>query len=112
MTDENQTGDADEAIDRTDATDSYERVPLADWAGIEEHARRIAGRDSIEVTETEVLVRSGDAQFGVTREGTVDTGMRLHSFEKGDVEALYFDHDRERIRVYGPDGLAYEFRKP
>jgi hypothetical protein len=110
MTDEN----TDETTAGTDTPDpeGYERVPMEDWEAIEEHLRRIADRGALEASEEEVVVRAGSARFGVTRDGGIDAGMPLHGFEKGDVEALYVDHDGDRIRVYGPDGLAYEFRKP
>ncbi|MFB6296709.1 MAG: hypothetical protein ABEH66_07735 [Halobacteriales archaeon] len=98
----------------TDTPDpeGYERVPIEDWGAIESHMRRIAGRGSIETSDVEIAVRSGSARFAVTRDGEVDAGMPLHAFETGDIDALYFDHGRDRIRVYGSEGLAYEFRKP
>jgi len=106
-TDVNTTADTD-----TPDPEGYERVPIDDWAGIESHMRRIAGRGSIETSDAEIAVQSGSARFAVTRDGGIDAGMPLHAFEKGDIEALYFDHGRDRIRVYGSGGLAYEFRKP
>ena len=106
--------EADEATAGTDtpAPEGYTRVPIGDWAEIESHMRRIAGGDSLAATDAEIVLRAGSARFRVTRDGEIDAGMPLHSFETGTAAALYFDHDRDRIRVYGPEGLAYEFRKP
>jgi len=91
--------------------EGYERVPIADWTEIEDRLRRMA-TGAIEVSDSEIRLASGSATFTVTRDGGVDAGMPLHGFEKGDVRALHVDTDRGRIRVHGPDGLAYEFRVP
>jgi hypothetical protein len=88
----------------------YTRVPIADWAALERHLRAIGG--AVETTDEAIRMESGNAHVTVTREGDVDTGMPLHAFEREGVTALYVDTDRGRIRVYGPDGLAYEFRNP
>jgi hypothetical protein len=92
--------------------EEYERVPIEDWEGIEEHLRRAAGRGAVDASGSEISLRSGSATFTVTHAGDVDTGMPLHGFAKEGVDALYVDAGRGRIRVYGPDGLAYEFRIP
>ena len=42
---------------------------------------------------------------------TENRALPLHEFEDGGVDALYVDHDRDRIRIEGGD-LSYEFRKP
>jgi hypothetical protein len=97
--------------DDSPVPEGYERVPIEDWDGIEDALRRIAG-GTVESSNGEVSLVSGSATFTVTREGGVDAGMPLHAFERESVEALYVDADRGRIRVYGPDGLAYEFRTP
>jgi hypothetical protein len=94
------------------APEEYERVPIEDWTGIEERLRRTAGEAAVDASETGISLRSGRATFTVTREGAIDAGMPLHGFAKERVDALYVDADRGRIRVYGPDGLAYEFRIP
>lgn len=98
--------------DEPTAPEAYDRVPLDDWAGIEERLRRVAGPGAVTVSGGEIRLASGSATFTVTREGEIDAGMPLHGFAKGGVDALYVDADRGRIRVYGPGGLAYEFRVP
>ena len=100
---------AGEDDDRT-VPEGYTRVPIADWATVERHLRRLPG--SVETTAQEIRIRSGNAQFAVTRGGRVDTGMPLHAFERDGVDALYVDADQGRIQVRGPTGLAYEFRVP
>jgi hypothetical protein len=94
------------------APEGYERVPIEDWSAIEEHLRRAAGRDAIEASDAEISLHSGSARFVVTTEGDVNTGMPLHGFATEGVDALYVDAVRGRIRVYGPNGLDYEFRIP
>ena len=97
--------------DDSPVQEGYERVPIEDWGGIEDALGRITG-GTVESSSDEIRLVSGSATFTVTREGGVDAGMPLHAFEREGVAALYVDADRGRIRVYGPDGLAYEFRIP
>jgi hypothetical protein len=97
--------------DDSPVPEGYERVPIDDWAGIKDALGRITG-GTVESSSDEIRLASGRAAFTVTREGGVDAGMPLHGFEREGVEALYVDADRGRIRVYGPDELAYEFRNP
>jgi hypothetical protein len=111
MADESTTdgGDGRESNSH-DVPEGYVRVPIDDWAELERHLREVDG--SVETADGVIQLRSGDAQFTVTREGDVDTGMPLHAFEREGVDVLYVDAERDRIRVYGPEGLAYEFRSP
>jgi hypothetical protein len=111
MTDEPAAdGGDDGGSDSHDVPEGYTRVPIDDWAELERHLREVEG--SVETADGVIQLRSGDAQFTVTREGDVDTGMPLHAFEREGVDVLYVDADRDRIRVYGPEGVSYEFRSP
>jgi hypothetical protein len=112
MADESTTdgGGDDRGSNSHDVPEGYVRVPIDDWEKLERHLREVDG--SVETVDGVIQLRSGSAQFTVTREGDVDTGMPLHAFEREGVEALYVDTERDRIRVYGPEGLAYEFRSP
>jgi hypothetical protein len=111
MSDEPPTdgGDNSESNPR-DVPDTYTRVPVDDWERLERHLREVDG--SVETGDGVMQLRSGDAQFTITREGDIDTGMPLHAFEQEGVDALYVDIERDRIRVYGPEGVSYEFRSP
>jgi tetrahydromethanopterin S-methyltransferase subunit G len=109
MVDEHATG-GDSGSNSHDVPDAYTRVAIEDWEELERRLREVEG--SVETVDGVIQLRSGDAQFTVTREGDIDTGMPLHAFEREGVEALYVDADRDRIRVYGPEGVAYEFRSP
>ncbi|NHN48346.1 hypothetical protein G9464_12160 [Halostella sp. JP-L12] len=91
--------------------DDYERVPIADWAAVEDHLRRFAEGGELSRSDEGVAVTVGSARLTVTRDGRVEAGMPLHEFEDGGVEALYVDHDGGRIRIEGGD-RSYEFRKP
>lgn len=93
-------------------SEEYERVPISDWRAVEDHLREFV-REGGEVAESaeRIEVRVGNASFSVTRDGIVTAGMALHDFEDGGVEALYFDHERERIRIESGDS-SYVFRRP
>ncbi|WP_158055403.1 hypothetical protein [Halorussus halophilus] len=90
----------------------YERVLISDWHAIVDHLRQFFGTfGAISESDDRLSVAVGNAGFSVTKDGRVTAGMPLHSFEDGAVEALYFDHERDRIRIEGDD-RSYEFRKP
>jgi hypothetical protein len=97
---------------QTPTDGGHERVPVSDWATLEDHLRRFAGRGSVEASDGRIAVSVGSARFAVPRAGSVETGMSLHSFEQEGVEALYFDHEAGHVQVRGGDGLVYEFRRP
>ncbi|MFB6229321.1 MAG: hypothetical protein ABEH88_12360 [Halobacteriales archaeon] len=109
MADEHTTDD-DGGSNPHDVPEAYTRVPIEDWEELERHLREVEG--TVETTDGVIQLRSGDAQFTVTRDGDIDTGMPLHAFEREGVEALYVDADGDRIRVYGSEGVSYEFRSP
>jgi len=89
----------------------YERVGIENWNAIVDHLREFAAGGEVSESDEGIEITVGSATFLVTRDGRVAAGMPLHDFEDGGVEALYFDHDAEAIRVEGGD-LSYEFRKP
>lgn len=90
----------------------YERVPVENWDALVDHLKRFAG-DCGDVAESGegVEITVGSGTFLVTRDGRVQAGMPLHDFEDDEVEALYFDHEDDAIRVEG-GGRTYEFRRP
>jgi hypothetical protein len=90
----------------------YTTVPLEDWAAVTEHCRRFADGGSVTVADERIDLSMGSAHVTVGRDGTVATGMALHSFELDAVERLHFDHEAGYLQVRGPNGLAYEFRRP
>ncbi|WP_135852342.1 hypothetical protein [Halorussus salinus] len=91
--------------------DDYERVPIEDWTAVADHLREFAADGAVDESDEGIEVTVGSATFFVTKDGRVAAGMPLHDFEDGGVDALYFDHDTEAIRVEGGD-VSYEFRKP
>jgi hypothetical protein len=100
-----------------DDSDDFVRVPLAEWESVIEHLERFGQRGDVAVEDDRVRVESGGARLVVTRDGRVETGMPLHDFESGGIDALYVDHDGGRVQVRGADaagggGMEYEFRRP
>jgi len=91
--------------------EDYERVAIENWHTVADHLREFAAGGEVSESGEGIEVTVGSATLLVTKDGRVSAGMPLHDFEDGGVEALYFDHDREAIRVEGGD-LSYEFRKP
>jgi hypothetical protein len=91
--------------------EDYERASIENWNAITDHLREFAADGEVSESDEGIEITVGSATFLVTKDGRVSAGMPLHDFEEGGVEALYFDHDREAIRVEGGD-LSYEFRKP
>jgi hypothetical protein len=91
--------------------DDYERVPIEEWTLVADHLREFAGDGEVDESDEGIEVTVGSATLLVTKDGRVTAGMPLHDFEDGGVDALYFDHDADAIRVEGGD-VSYEFRKP
>ncbi|WP_128477261.1 hypothetical protein [Halorussus pelagicus] len=91
--------------------DDYERVPIEDWNAVADHLREFGAGGELAESDEGIEVTVGSATLLVTKDGRVAAGMPLHDFEDGAVEALYFDHDAETVRVEGGD-VSYEFRKP
>ncbi|MFC4448753.1 hypothetical protein [Halorussus aquaticus] len=89
----------------------YERVPVEDWADVTDHLRELAADGEVSESDEGVEITVGSATFLVTKDGRVSAGMPLHDFEDGEVEVLYFDHDRGAVRVENGD-RSYEFRAP
>lgn len=91
--------------------EDYERVPIENWHALADHLREFAAGGEVNESGEGIEVTVGSATFLVTKDGRVSAGMPFHDFEDGGVDALYFDHERDAIRVEGGD-LSYEFRKP
>ncbi len=91
--------------------DDYERVPIEEWDLVADHLRKFATGGEVDESDEGIEVTVGSATLLVTKDGRVAAGMLLHDFEDGGVEALYFDHDADAVRVEGGD-VSYEFRKP
>jgi hypothetical protein len=87
-------------------------VSLDDWSAVEEHCRRFADGGAVEADDDRISVTTGGASLTVGRDGSVETGMALHSFRKAAVEQLQFDHANGTLRVRGPEDLIYDFRRP
>jgi hypothetical protein len=92
--------------------DDYTEVAVADWERVVEHLRRFGEPGTVDVEDDRVTVSVGGASATVTRDGRVETGMPLHGFRLEETDVVEFDHDAGHLRVRGPDGLAYEFRRP
>jgi hypothetical protein len=84
------------------------RVPVSEWGAVERGLRGFDG--VVKADEDRLVLRTGSAQFAVTRDGRVEAGMPLHSFS-GTAESLRFDHDEGTIGVSVGD-VDYEFRVP
>ncbi|WP_435180851.1 hypothetical protein [Halorussus sp. AFM4] len=89
----------------------YERVPLEPWSAVADHLRAFAAEGEASESGEGIEIAVGDSTFLVARDGRVRAEMPLHEFEAGDVDALYFDHDRGAVRVEAGD-VSYKFRKP
>ena len=83
-------------------------VSVDDWDAVERGLRGFDGE--VEADDDRLILRRGSARFAVSRDGTVETGMPLHSFS-GEAETLRFDHEEGTIGVSAA-GVDYEFRVP
>ncbi|MBV0901058.1 hypothetical protein [Haloarcula salina] len=94
-------------------TDGGSGVDPTDSTAVRDHLERFAGSDAVTETEDGTL----RADFGsrthvaVAADGTINTGMPLHSFD-GTPDRLVFDHDGGELRVELDDGTVYVFRRP
>ncbi|MFB6178816.1 MAG: hypothetical protein ABEI77_03715 [Halorientalis sp.] len=92
-----------------------ERVALADWGTVVDHLDDFCQGGKFTVEDDCVTCEFPNAQVVVTRDGTVETGMPLHTFEREGVDALLFDHERGELTVeLGAEGdrLGYTFHRP
>ena len=89
----------------------YERVLLEPWSGVADTLREFAAEGEVSESGEGIELTFEGATFLVARDGRVSAEMALHEFEAGDVDALYFDHDRGAVRVE-PGDVSYEFRRP
>ena len=89
----------------------YERVPLEPWSAVADNLREFAADGEVSESGEGIEITVGSATLLVAKDGRVAAEMPFHEFEAGDVDALYFDHDRGAVRVEAGD-VSYEFRRP
>ncbi|MFD1585569.1 hypothetical protein ACFR9U_01135 [Halorientalis brevis] len=92
-----------------------DQVQLAEWETVVDHLDEFCQGGKFTVTDDRVICEFPNAKVVVTRDGTVETGMPLHAFERDGVETLLFDHDRGELTVAidGDGGrLRYTFHRP
>jgi len=93
------------------ADGGYERIPLDDRDRLETALSELEGSE-VTVGDDRIELESGSARLVVTRDGTVEASMPLHSFASRGIDALYVDTGTGRVQVRDEDGLEYEFRNP
>jgi hypothetical protein len=94
-------------------TDGGSSVEPSDRTAVRDHLERFAGADAVtEANDGTLRADFGNrAHVTVAPDGTVDTGMPLHSFD-GTPERLVFDHDSGELRAELDGGNVYVFRRP
>ena len=91
------------------ADDAFTRVAVTDWDRL---CRELAAFDAtLDRTDDEVTLTSGNATFRIDRDGSVAGGMPLHDYDD-DVTALRLDPADDRVRVERDGTVTYEFRFP
>lgn len=92
-----------------------ERVHLAEWETVVDHLDEFCLGGEFTENDDRVICEFPNAKVAVTRDGTVETGMPLHAFERDGVDTLLFDHERGEltVRSNGDDTrLEYTFHRP
>ncbi|MFU1782326.1 hypothetical protein ACM16X_13170 [Haloarcula japonica] len=94
-------------------TDGGSSVDPTDRPAVRDHLERFAGTGTVTEADDGTLRAdfSGRTHVTVAPDGTVETGMPLHSFD-GAPERLVFDHDSGELRVELGDENVYVFRRP
>jgi len=94
-------------------TDGGSSVDPTDRTAVRDHLERFAGPDAVTEADDGTLRAdfSGRAHIAVAPDGTIDTGMPLHSFA-GTPERLVFDHDSGELRAELDGESVYVFRRP
>ncbi|MCJ0618229.1 hypothetical protein JZX76_01410 [Haloarcula hispanica] len=94
-------------------TDGGNSVDPTDRTAVRDHLKRFAGPDAVTETDDGTLRAdfSGRTHVAVAPDGTIDTGMPLHSFA-GTPERLVFDHDSGELRAELDGKSVYVFRHP
>ncbi|EMA07782.1 hypothetical protein SAMN05443574_10615 [Haloarcula vallismortis] len=95
------------------STDGGSSVDPAERATVRAQLEQFAGPDAVTEAEDGTLRAdfSGRTHIAVAPDGTVDTGMPLHSFA-GSPERLVFDHDSGELRAELGGESVYVFRRP
>ncbi|KAA9398686.1 hypothetical protein Har1130_10760 [Haloarcula sp. CBA1130] len=95
------------------STDGGSSVDPADRAAVRDHLERFAGPDAVTEADDGTLRADfgGRTNVAVAPDGTIDTGMPLHSFA-GSPERLVFDHDGGELRAELDGESVYVFRHP
>ena len=92
-----------------------ERVAISDWESVVDHLGDFCTGGEFTADDDGVVCEFPNARLRVTRDGAVETGMALHTFERTGVESLLVDHERGELTVGATtDGerLEYTFRRP
>ncbi|MGB9932958.1 hypothetical protein [Haloarcula amylolytica] len=94
-------------------TDGGSSVDPTDRTAVRDHLERFAGPDAVTEADDGTLRAdfSGRTHIAVAPDGTIDTGMPLHSFA-GTPERLVFDHDSGELRADLDGESLYVFRRP
>ncbi|MEF8973705.1 MAG: hypothetical protein V5A15_02350 [Haloarcula sp.] len=94
-------------------TDGGSSVDPTDRTAVRDHLERFAGSGAVTEADDGTLRADfgGRAHVAVGPDGTVDTGMPLHSFA-GTPERLVFDHDGGELRAELDGESVYVFRRP
>jgi hypothetical protein len=94
-------------------TDGGTSVDPTDSAAVRDHLERFAGPDTVTEADNGTLRAefSGRTHLAVAPDGTINTGMPLHSFT-GTPDRLVFDHDSGEMRAELDGETAYVFRRP
>lgn len=96
----------------TNAADG-DRVDPADRGSVRTHLERFAGTESVTEGGDGTLRADfgGRAHVAIAPDGSLDTGMALHSFD-GRPETLVFDHENGELRAELDGETTYTFRRP
>jgi hypothetical protein len=94
-------------------TDGGCSVDPTDRTAVRDHLERFAGPGAVTESDDGTLRAdfSGRTHVAVAPDGTIDTGMPLHSFA-GTPERLVFDHDSGELRAELDGESSYVFRRP
>jgi hypothetical protein len=92
-----------------------ERVRLEDWGTVVDHLDDFCLGGECSAEDDRVVCEFPNARLAVSRDGTVETGMPLHTFEREGVETLLVDHERGELTVAAngeDERLEYTFHRP
>lgn len=87
------------------------RVRLDEWDTLSTELRRFGRTGDVTVSDDRIHIEFGSAHVEVTRDGTLKTGMSLHSFTHDNTTAVDVDHDAGTLTIE-TDAVNYTFRRP